>query len=61
MDFKVGLELYLLVFYAKFLPDMVPVSIDCTCSQIQKFRNFFCGLTVLSNGDEITLAHRGLA
>jgi len=44
----VGLELYLLVFYAKFLPNMVPVSIYCTCGQIQKFRNFFCGLTTLN-------------
>ena len=48
MGFKVGLQLYLLVFYAEFLPDMVPVSIDCTCGQIQKFRNFFCSLTVLN-------------
>jgi hypothetical protein len=43
---KVGFEVYLLVFYAKFLPDMVPVSIDCTCGQIQQFRNFFSGFTL---------------
>ncbi|MDL1989121.1 MAG: hypothetical protein LWX08_16090 [Deltaproteobacteria bacterium] len=51
---KVGFEVYLLVFYAKFLPDFVPVSIDCTCGQIKKFRNFFRGFTLLRNVDEIT-------
>jgi hypothetical protein len=44
----VGFEVYFLVFYAKFLPDFVPVSIDCTCGQIQEFRDFFCAFTLLN-------------
>ena len=48
MGSKVGFEVYLLVFYAKFLPDFVPVSIDCACGQIEQFRNFFRGFTLLN-------------
>ena len=60
MGSKVGFEVYLLVFYAKFFPDFVPVSIDCTCGQIQQFRNFFRGLTLLDkvcclNGEVVSL------
>ena len=43
-----GSKVYLLVFYAKFLPDFVPVSIDCTCGQIQEFRDFFRGFALLN-------------
>ena len=46
MGSKVGFEVYLLVFYAKFLPDFVPVSIDCTYDQIKKLRYLFCGFTL---------------
>jgi len=46
---KVGFEVYLLVFYAKFLPDFVPVSIDCTCGQIHEFCDFFSGFTLVNN------------
>ena len=46
MSSKVGFEVYLLVFYAKFLPDFVPVSIDCACGQIEQFRNFFRDFTL---------------
>jgi hypothetical protein len=57
---KVNFEIYLLVFYAKFLPDMVPVSIDCTCGQIQNLRNCFRGSTLLNkicclNGEVVSL------
>ena len=44
---KVGSKVYLFVFYEKFLPDFVPVSIDCTCGQIHEFCDFFCGFTLL--------------
>lgn len=41
-------EVYFFVLYAELFPDIAPVKIDCAFGQIQDFRDFFCGFTMLN-------------